>query len=188
MLLDICPKEYDVPFALDLEFTLTDAISSHARRQHADTRQKQYIIDHSGEHKKIAVYCFMKNGDGTDEEIRTYAERYGKKCADKFQSWDYAGVYTDIGYKYGRKFPERSDFQRLLNDARSGKLDVICVCNMERFAETVDDTLCITEELRLLPKPVLVMFGAEQTDSDTLHQFLLRYGQPRKRKRRSHIG
>lgn len=45
MLLDICPKEYDLPFALDLEFTLTDAISSHARRQHADTSQKQYIID-----------------------------------------------------------------------------------------------------------------------------------------------
>ena len=39
MLLDICPKEYDLPFALDLEFTLTDAISSHARRPHADTSQ-----------------------------------------------------------------------------------------------------------------------------------------------------
>ena len=188
MLLNICPKEYDEPFVLDHDFTLTTAVSFHAYSQNADTRLKQYIRDHAGKHKKVAVYCFMKKDDSTDEKTRTNAERYGRKCADKITGWEYAGTYIDIGYKYVRKFPERPEFQQMLEDARTGKLDLIYVYNMERFAETIDDTLSITEELRLLPKPVLVMFEKEHTDSDTLHQFLLRYGQPRKRKRRPYIG
>ena len=188
MLLDICPKEYDEPFELDHNFALAAAISTYAYSQKAEARMQQFIRDHAGKHKKVAVYCFMKQDNGSEEEIRTDAERYGRKCADKFEGWDYAGAYIDIGYKYGHKFPERPGFQRMLADARNGQIDLIFVYNMERFARTIDDTLCITEELRLLPHPVLVMFEAEHSDSDTLHQYLLRFGNPRKRKRRSQIG
>ena len=108
-------------------------------------------------------------------------------AALKFKD-DYAGAFIDIGYKYGHKFPERPGFQRMLADARNGQIDLIFVYNMERFAQTIDDTLCFTEELRLLPYAVLVMFEMEHSDSDTLHQYLLRFGNPRKRKRRSQIG
>lgn len=188
MLLNICPKEYDEQFILDHNLVLATAISFHAYRSQAESRLKQYIRDHADQHKKIAVYCFMTKDCDSDEEILATAEQYSKKCADKIEGWDYAGAYIDIGYKYGRKFPERPEFSRMLDDARNGKLDLIYVYNTERFAETIDETLRITEELRLLPHSVLVMFGKEQTDSDTLHQFLLRYGQPRKRKRRSYIG
>ena len=76
----------------------------------------------------------------------------------------------------------------MLDDARNGRLDLIITNDMVRFGETVDKTLCITEELRLLPNPVLVVFEKEKTDSDTLHMFMLRYGQPKSRKRRIYIG
>jgi hypothetical protein len=187
MLLNICPKEYDEPFVLDHDLALQTAVGFHAQRMQAEARLQQYIRDHAGEHKKVAVYCFMKKDDSTDVDIQAAAEQYSRKCTAKITGWENAGAYIDIGYRYGHKFPERPGFRRMLEDARSGKLDLIFAYNMERFAETVDDTLCITEELRLLPHPVLVMFEKEHTDSDTLHQFLLRYGQPRKRKRRSDI-
>ena len=188
MLLNICPEEHDMPFILDHDNVITAAISFHAYRLQAETRLKQYIKDNADQHKTVGVYCFMVKDNNTDDEIRADAERYCKECAAKIDGWDYAGAYIDTGYKHGRNFPDRPEFRRMLDDARNGRLDLIFVYNMERFAETIDDTLCITEELRLLPKPVLVMFQEEHTDSDTLHQFLLQYGHPRKRKRRSQIG
>lgn len=53
MLLNICPEEHDMPLMLDHDNVITAAISFHAYRLQAETRLKQYIKDHAGEHKKV---------------------------------------------------------------------------------------------------------------------------------------
>ena len=129
-----------MPFILDHDNVITAAISFHAYRLQAETRLKQYIKDNADQHKTVGVYCFMVKDNNTDDEIRADAERYCKECAAKIDGWDYAGAYIDTGYKHGRKFPDRPEFRRMLDDARNGRLDLIFVYNMERFAETIDET------------------------------------------------
>ncbi len=188
MLLNINPEDLDIPFVLDNDLVLTTAMSFYTYRMQTAAQLDQYIRGHAGEHKRVGVYCFMSRDSETDEELRRAAERSCKEYADKFEGWDHAGTYIDIGYRYGRKFPVRPEFDRMLDDARNGQLDLIVTYDMVRFGETVHKTLRITEELRLLQNPVLVVFEKEKTDSDTLHMFMLRYGQPKSRKRRIYVG
>ena len=188
MLLNINPVDLDIPFVLDNDLVLTTAMSFYTYRMQTAAQMKQYIRDHAGEHKRSGVYCFMSKDNETDEEIRRAAESSCKGYADKIEGWDHAGAYIDIGYRYDQKFPVHPEFDRLLNEARNGQLDLIITNDMVRFGETVHNTLRITEELRLLPNPVLVVFEKEKTDSDTLHMFMLRYGQPKSRKRRIYVG
>lgn len=188
MLLNINPEEWDIPFVLDNDLVLTTAMSFYTCRMQTAEKLKQYIRDHAGEHKKVGFYGYISQGSKTDEEFTGSVELYIREHAPEIEGWDYACAYIDIGYKYGRKFPECPGFDRMLNDARSGQLDLIITYDMVRFAETVHKTLSITEELRLLPNPVLVVFEKQKTDSDTLHSFLIQYGQPKSRKRRIYVG
>lgn len=188
MLLNINSEEWDIPFVLDDDLVLTRAISFFTYRMQTAEKLNQYIRDHAGEHRKFGIYCYVSQSGEADEEIRSTVGHYCKEHADKIEGWDYVGTYIDIGYRYGSKFPERPDFHRMLDDARNGQLDLIVAGDMMRFAETVHKTLSITEELRLLPNPVLVVFENEKTDSDTLHQFMQIYGQPKSRKRRTYVG
>lgn len=188
MLLNINPEDLDIQFVLDNDLVLTRAMSFFTCRMQTAEKLKQYICGHAGEHRKVGVYCYVSQNGEANEEIRSAVGQYCREHADKIRGWDYAGAYIDIGYRYGRKFPERPEFNRMLDDARSGQLDLIIAGDMISFAETVHKTLSITEELRLLPNPVLVVFEKEKTDSDTLHQFMLIYGQPKSRKRRTYVG
>ena len=67
----------------------------------------------------------------------------------KNPEWEFAGVYADEGIS-GRDMCHRDDFNRLLADCDAGKIDMVLVKSVSRFARDTVDTLTVTRRLKEL--------------------------------------
>lgn len=63
--------------------------------------------------------------------------------------WEFAGVYVDEGIT-GTSTKHRDEFKRLIADCRDGKIDMILVKSISRFARDTVDTLKTTRFLKTL--------------------------------------
>ena len=76
--------------------------------------------------------------------------------------WEYAGVYADEGIT-GTSIAQRDAFKRLIADCDAGKIDLVLVKSISRFArDTVD---CLNTVRRLKEKGIAVRFERENIDS-----------------------
>ena len=77
-------------------------------------------------------------------------------------AWEYAGVYADEGIT-GTSTAHRDEFKRLIADCNAGKIDLVLVKSISRFArDTVD---CLHTVRRLKEKGIAVRFERENIDS-----------------------
>ena len=67
----------------------------------------------------------------------------------KNPDWEFAGIYADEGIS-GRDTSHRDDFNRLLADCDAGKIDMVLVKSISRFARDTVDTLTVTRHLKEL--------------------------------------
>lgn len=63
--------------------------------------------------------------------------------------WEYAGVYADEGIT-GTSTKKRDEFNRLMKDCDAGKIDLVLVKSISRFARDTVDTLNATRHLKSL--------------------------------------
>nr|WP_246361969.1 recombinase family protein [Paenibacillus alba] len=69
----------------------------------------------------------MQQKESYENQLRHYT-RFIKSNPD----WDYVDIYADEGiFDTGTK--HRSDFNRMIQDAREGKIDLILVKSISRF-------------------------------------------------------
>ena len=61
--------------------------------------------------------------------------------------WEYAGVYADEGIT-GTSTKKRDEFNRLMKDCDAGKIDLVLVKSISRFARDTVDTLKATRHLK----------------------------------------
>ena len=73
---------------------------------------------------------------------------YYSDLIQKHPGWQYCGVYADEALT-GTK-DTRENFQRLLNDCRAGKIDLIITKSISRFARNTVTLLETVRELKLL--------------------------------------
>ena len=64
---------------------------------------------------------------------------YYNDYIQKRPEWEFVGIYADEGMT-GTK-DNRKEFQRMLQDARNGKIDLIITKSISRFARNTVDTL-----------------------------------------------
>lgn len=76
--------------------------------------------------------------------------------------WDFAGIFADNG-KSGTNTYGRSQFNLMLDKAKSNQIDIILVKSISRFARNVIDLLTTIQELRL--KGIEVFFERENLSS-----------------------
>ena len=161
------------PLKLDKETAAKMLLSVYGFSANAEARHKQFLIAEAYRDKRLAHYCNMsaqlKGQNGEIEMVRQYCA----KEAEKIEGWAYAGAYIDTAYRYQRRFLERTAFEQMLTDAKGGKIDLIVTDKIERFTDSIYKTLELTEELRLLPRPVTVMFEETGIDSETIHDLLM---------------
>lgn len=72
-----------------------------------------------------------------------YWQRYIEGHAD----WEFAGMYSDEGIS-GTSTRNRDGFNQMVDDALSGKIDLICTKSVSRFARNTVDSLTIIRELK----------------------------------------
>lgn len=111
------------------------------------------VSDLSIQKKRVAAYC----------RVSTYAEAQSGSFELQIQSytekillnpeWEFVGIYADRGAS-GTTIKKREHFNRMLNDCRLNKIDLIIVKSISRFSRNVLDFISITRELKALPNPV----------------------------------
>ena len=72
-------------------------------------------------------------------------------------NWNYVGLYADDGIS-GTSTRNRKEFNRMIEDCKSHKIDLIVVKDVSRFARNIIDCLNTIELLQTLDPPVGVYF------------------------------
>ena len=111
---------------------------------------------------KVAAYCRVSSDK--EDQINSYKSQkkyYTQKISENVE-WIFVDIYADeaitgtIDYK-------RSDFIRMINDAVSGKIDLIITKSVSRFARNTLDTL---KYVRLLKQHnVAILFEEENINT-----------------------
>ena len=97
-------------------------------------------------HLRVAAYCRVSTD--SEEQLSSYENQlaYYTEKIMKEPGWTMAGVFADEGIT-GTSTEKREDFQRMMEDCRSGKIDRILVKSISRFARNTKESLAAVREL-----------------------------------------
>lgn len=110
----------------------------------------------------VASYCRVST-DHTDQ-ANSFAsqQRYFRAYIEHHPDWQLYGVYADEGIT-GTSTKMRTEFNRMLHDAKAGKFQMILTKEISRFSRNILDTITYTRELRSIG--VGVLFLAENLNT-----------------------
>lgn len=112
--------------------------------------------------KKVAAYARVSTGrEEQQTSFKSQLEYYTRLILGN-PDWEMVGVYADEGIS-GRSMKKRVRFREMIKDALDGKIDMILVKSVSRFARNVLDSLTIIEKLR--EKRIPVVFEKEKLNS-----------------------
>lgn len=97
---------------------------------------------------RVAAYARVSSGKEAMLHSLSAQVSYYSDLIQKHPGWQYCGVYADEALT-GTK-DTRENFQRLLNDCRAGKIDLIITKSISRFARNTVTLLETVRELKLL--------------------------------------
>ncbi len=121
--------------------------------------------------KRVASYCRVST-DNAEQKTSYDAQKdeYSKRILAN-KDWEFVDVYADEGIS-GTSTKKRVEFNRMINDALAGKIDLILTKSISRFARNTVDCLSYIQKLR--SKNVEIFFEKENIySSDPKVDFLL---------------
>ena len=112
--------------------------------------------------KKVAAYARVSRD--TERLMNSISAQisYYSTLIQSNSEWEYAGVYADCGIS-GTDIAKRSEFQRMLKDCETGKIDIILCKSISRFARNTVDILETVRHLKELG--IEVRFEKENINS-----------------------
>lgn len=112
--------------------------------------------------KDVSVYTRVSTTSLNQTTSIENQELYYRDKVAKTPNWNLTEVYSDEG-KSGTSTRSRKDFQRMMEDARAGKFDMIVCASVSRFARNVSDCINYVTELRTMNphKPIGVYSETE---------------------------
>jgi len=107
---------------------------------------------------RVAGYARVSTGD--PEQLTSYEAQvdYYTKLINEHPDWEFVEVYADEGLS-GTRLKKRDNFNRMIDDALSGKIDMIIIKSISRFARNTVDTLDTIHKLKA--KGVDIFFETE---------------------------
>lgn len=97
--------------------------------------------------KKVAAYCRVSTD--SEEQLNSYQAQVSHYTAliQNNSEWELVDIYADEGIS-GTNSERRPEFQRMIKDAKSGKIDLILTKSISRFGRNTVDILRYTRELK----------------------------------------
>ncbi|MGN0405986.1 MAG: recombinase family protein [Bariatricus sp.] len=96
--------------------------------------------------KRVAAYCRVStNLDSQEESLQIQEESY-KHMIENREDWEFAGIYSDE--KSATNAVSRDGFQKMILDAKEGRLDLILVKSISRFSRNIVDCQYYVRELK----------------------------------------
>lgn len=117
--------------------------------------------------KKLRACAYIRvSTDSHDQEnsLKNQRAHYEKFIA-QFPNWEYVGIFADEGIS-GTSVRNRTGFRQMVEACKDGKIDLIVVKEVSRFARNVIDCLNTVQELLTLDPPVGIYF--ENNNLNTL--------------------
>lgn len=127
------------------------------------TKQVPGHLDFEPKRKK-RVCAYARVSTNNLDQLNSYnaqIDEYSKRIKEH-PDWEFAGLYADEGLS-GTSYKRRTQFNQMIEDAKSGLIDMILVKSVSRFSRNTIDSLSIIRELREIG--VEVFFEKENTSS-----------------------
>lgn len=96
---------------------------------------------------KVAAYARVSTDKDDQINSLTNQREYFESYIKANESWLYAGVYFDEGVT-GTQTKKRAGFNKMIDDCKTGKIDLILTKEVSRFARNTVDTLKYTRMLK----------------------------------------
>ncbi|WP_249274505.1 recombinase family protein [Candidatus Enterococcus clewellii] len=123
------------------------------KRQVEIIPSKKELLEEKRKKKRVAAYCRVSTYEEEQEgSFELQIQAYTEKILNN-PDWEMAEVYADQGVS-GTTLRNRVNFQRLLDDCRNDKVDLILVKSISRFTRNTLHFISINRELKALPNPV----------------------------------
>lgn len=110
------------------------------------------------EYQRVAIYARVSTDNPMQTSSFELQQKYYEELVAQHPKWVLVKIYADEG-KSGTTLQHREAFKEMLADADAGKIDLIIVKNISRFARNVVDFLSILR--RLAEKKIGVWFESE---------------------------
>ena len=96
---------------------------------------------------RVCAYCRVSTD--SEEQQTSYKSQkiHYKNLIEEHDDWEFVDIYADEGLS-GTKTAKRTDFNRMIEDALAGKIDMIIAKSISRFARNTVDTLNYVRQLR----------------------------------------
>lgn len=98
---------------------------------------------------KVAGYCRVSTEKGDQANSFESQQRYFREYILRNPDWELSEIYADEGIT-GTSTKKRTQFNRMMNDAYSGKFQIIITKEVSRFSRNILDTIAYTRELRAM--------------------------------------
>lgn len=120
------------------------------------------ITDETASAKRVAVYCSVSNDEPQKEWYTNLISQH--------EDWKLAGIYIDRSISGSRKM-YGEQFRKMIIDCREGKIDLVIIKSISKFARSADDCWMIIQYFNSLEKPVEFYFVKERQSSFN-HKFV----------------
>lgn len=117
----------------------------------APTNQGRFAMNGTIQIRKKRVAAYARVSSEKDQQLNSFdnqVDEWNKRLSEDM-SIEFVGVYSDEGIS-GTSDEGRPGFQRMLADARAGKIDKIVTKSISRFARNVADSINISRALKEL--------------------------------------
>lgn len=106
---------------------------------------------------RVAAYCRVSTLEDAQAGSFELQIQHFQQMIAANDRWEEVGIYADEG-KSGTNMKKRPQFQKMIQDCRDGKIDLILTKSVSRFARNTMDCLRVVRELKALNPPVGVYF------------------------------
>ena len=111
--------------------------------------------------KRVAIYCRVSTDNLAQTPSFITQQKYYLKYVRERPELRMVAMYKDEGLT-ATSIQNRGGLVRLLRDAEMGKFDMIIVKNLSRLSRNLMDCMRIIFKLRMLPKPIGILFETEK--------------------------
>ncbi len=113
---------------------------------------------------RVAVYVRVSTGDPRQTSSYELQKNHYKDYVAQHKNWRLLDIYADEGIS-GTSLQHRDEFIRMINDCKDGKIDLILVKSISRFARNQVDFGNYVRNLKKRDPPIGVIFESEGINS-----------------------
>lgn len=121
-------------------------------------------MEQNAQKQRVAVYCRVASGSEDHSASLAAQKAYYTEMVDRHPEWELAGIYADKGIATTDR-KKQKEFNKMLTVCGQGKIDIILVRSVSRFARNVMDCLDVVQMLKA--SGVRVIFEKEGFDTST---------------------